>query len=118
MLSRDQILGVNDLPTDTFPVPAWGGDVTIRTLDGEQREDLENRIGAAQAAKGQPGRKSQIRALAAAYSLVDGDGKTLFALSDVPLLAKKSGTALDVIFDRVLKFNAMTKEEAGEIAKN
>lgn len=87
-------------------------------LDGEQREDLENRIRAAQTAGAQPGRKSQIRAMTAAYSLVDDAGKPLFTLADVPVLAKKSGAALDVIFDRVLKFNGMTKEEAGEIAKN
>lgn len=113
MLDRASILAAKDIITETFPIPQWGGDVTIRMLTGEQREELESRI---QTFKS--GAKKSVRALAAVYSLVGEDGAPLFTQSDVAELAAKSGVALDTIFDHVLKLNAMTKAEAGELEKN
>lgn len=114
-MNRDEILAADDLPTDTFTVPVWG-EVTIRTLDGEQREELENLI---QNFKARGASKKSVRALAAVYSLVNkGTIDPMFKVEDATLLAKKSGVVLDTIFDRVLKLNAMTKAEAEAISGN
>src|SRR5688572_15617303 len=104
MLDRASILAAKDLATDTFPVPQWGGDVTIRMLNGEQREELENRI----QSFSKSGGKKAVRALAAVFSLVDANNEPIFTVSDVSQLAGKSGVALDIVWDHVLKLNAMS----------
>lgn len=114
-MKRDEILGLDDLGTDTFPVPKWG-EVTIKELTGEQREELENLI---QGFKARGASKKSVRALAAVYSMVDKEtGETMFKADDVTALAKKSGVALDAVWDRVLKLNAMSKDEAAVVAGN
>jgi len=114
-MNRDEILSADDLATDTFSAGKWG-EVTIRELDGEQREELENAI---QGFKTRGGSKKSVRALAAVYSLINkASGEPLFKPEDVAALAKKSGVALDTVFDRVLRLNAMTKAEAEAIAGN
>ncbi len=113
-MTRDEILSANDLATDTFPAGKWG-EVTIIELDGEQREDLENMI---QGFKANKSSKKSVRATAAVYSLRNPDGTPMFTLADIPALAKKSGVALDAVFDRVLKLNAMTSKEAEVVAGN
>lgn len=114
-MNRDEFLSQNDLATDTFEVPKWGT-ITIRELTGEQREELEMQISNTQ--KQKPGHRKHARAAAAAFSIVGDDGKLLFTSADIPELAKKSGVALDVVFDKVLALNAMNKTSSDEIAKN
>lgn len=116
MLSREQILSAEDIVTETFDVPKWG-EVTIRTMTGEQREELEGLIASFKQAGAKGGKKSA-RAIAAVFSLVDASGVRLFKVEDAAALAQKSGVALDCIFDRVLKLNAMTKSEAEAISGN
>ena len=37
-LSKDDILGVEDLSTEDVEVPEWGGMVTLRELKGSERD--------------------------------------------------------------------------------
>jgi hypothetical protein len=114
-LTREAILSVDDRRTETFHVDEWGGEVTIRMMSGEQREDLEIKI-ANREKNGLAGRR--IRALAVVYSLVDERGQPLFTTKDVDALAEKSGTALDKILERIIALNGMNNAEAEAIAKN
>lgn len=108
-MNRDEILNASDLATETFDVPKWGS-VTIRELTGEQREQIETAVKSMG--------KQSVRALAAVHSMIDADGKPVFRVSDVSALAKKSGVALDAVFGRVVKLNAMDKSEVEAIAGN
>ena len=42
LLSRDDILAVDDRVTEVVPVPEWGGAVTVRALSGNQRDKYQN----------------------------------------------------------------------------
>ena len=44
ILSRDQILSVNDRKTEVVTVPEWGGDVIVSVMSGEQRDAYESMI--------------------------------------------------------------------------
>lgn len=113
-MNREELLASDDLATDTFDCPKWG-QVTIRELNGEQREELENLI---QGYRSKAGVKKTVRAMAAVYSMLDSSGNLLFKPTDVDLVAKKSGVALDTVFAHVLTLNALTKEEAAVISGN
>lgn len=113
-MNREELLASDDLATETFDCPKWGS-VTIRELNGEQREELENLI---QGFRTKPGGKKTVRAIAAVYSMLDTSGNLLFKPADADAVAKKSGVALDAVFSRVLTLNALTKEEAAVIAGN
>ena len=41
MLTREQILGSDDLKRQTVAVPEWGGDVFVRMLTGGERDAFE-----------------------------------------------------------------------------
>ena len=116
-LSKDDILGADDLPTKTVHVPQWGGDVRIKTLNGSEREELERLINEFKTRGKLPGGKA-VRAVAVAMSAVDDDSVRLFSNAEIPELAKKSGAALDLLLDEILALNGMTKEAAAELEGN
>lgn len=116
-LSKDQIFSIDDLPMRTVHVPQWGGDVTLKTLDGTEREELERLINEFKTRGKLPGGQA-VRAVAAALSCVDENGEKLFEKNDIPTLAKKSGAALDSLLDEILDLNGMTKAAARELEGN
>lgn len=116
-LSKQEILGCSDLPTRTVQVEQWGGEVLIRTLNGVEREELEKRIQRFRSSSSVTA-KSAVRAVAVVMAAVDEDGNALFSDSDTEALAKKSGAALDLLFDEILDLNGMTKRAAEELEKN
>ena len=40
MLTREQILGLSDLPREEVRIPEWGGVVFVRALTGSERDQL------------------------------------------------------------------------------
>ena len=113
-LDRQAILGADDLAVEPISIPAWGGDSFIRVMTSEERDAFELSVGAMQ--KGET--KIQFRSALVARCLCDQDGKRLFSDSDIGALSKKSGAALDGIFDAARKLNKMTDQDVEELAKN
>lgn len=98
ILSRDAILAASDLPTETVPVPEWGGDVIVRALTGAERDEYEVAMGDALRAK--TGGSINMRARLVAMTLVDESGQRLFNHeTHVVRLGDKSGRALDRVFE-------------------
>lgn len=96
VLNRDQILAASDLPTETVPVPEWGGEVIVRALTGAERDEYEMATHEAIRNKS----SINMRARLVAMTLVDEDGERLFNHeSHVVRLGNKSGRALDRVFD-------------------
>ena len=117
VLTKSQVLEAQDLPTVSVPVPQWGGDVLLRTLTGAEREELEKRIERFKRGSGVSG-KDSVRAVAIVMCAVDDNGQPLFEEKDAEALAKKSGAALDRLFDEILDLNGMSKRAADDLAKN
>ena len=76
MLSKDEILKADDLPTEVVPVPEWGTGqaVAVRTMPGVDRDRYEvacyeSRQVSEKAGNGE--RETQIRARLAAWTIVE-----------------------------------------------
>ncbi len=106
MLTREQILGADDLPREEVTIPEWNGSVFVRALTGHERDALERVLATDKLS----------RATIAAMCVVDEKGNKLFADGDVQALGKKNGAALERIVQAALRFNLLTDEavEAGK----
>jgi hypothetical protein len=113
-LSRDQILGADDLKRELVEVPEWGGSVWVRTLTGDKRDEFE---AIAIASKDDAGLlRSGFRARFASWTVCDEDGELLFSDEDVAELGKKSASALDRVFTRAQKLNHLSDEDVDDLA--
>ena len=111
-LSRDDILNAQDLPTEMVDVPEWGGAVTVRGLNGQEREELDRMLFS------RTGKKPNTKAALVALSAVDEQGERLFTLEDVEALSLKSGAALDRVFEAAQRLSGLTRASREELRKN
>lgn len=113
LLSRDQILGADDLPRRSVSVPEWGGEVIVRTLSGRERDEWEVAV-----SKRSGGTPQNIRAAWAAATICDDAGQPLFTVEDVEALGRKSGAALARVFDVAAQLNHLTDSDVEDLEKN
>ena len=113
MLTREQILGADDLPRKRVEVPEWGGHVFVKTMTGGERDTWEVAV-----TEGQKGGVRSIRAPMAALVIVDETGACLFSEQDVAALQEKSCAALDRVFEAADKLNHITGRDIEELAIN
>lgn len=118
LLSKDNILKADDLEYRVVPVPEWGGDVKLRTLTGEQRDEFE----ASQVKfnkKGQPEQNMvNVRARLVSLVIVGEDNRPLFSSYDIPDLGRKSARALDRIADIAEEMNGFSSEDMEKLTKD
>ncbi len=114
-LTRDQILSADDLKKELVSVPEWGGDVWVRTLTGDKRDQFEALIVEQQTVDALYG--SGIRARFAAWTICDEKGNLLFTEDDVAELGKKSSAALDRVFEVCQRLNHLSAADVDELAK-
>lgn len=115
LLTKEQILKAEDLPREVVDVNAeWGGEVTVRTLSAHERDLWELR----QAGKSEKPDEFNVRASLCALCMVDAEGKQMFGLVEVAALGKKSGAALDKVFEVACRLNRIGAEKVEEAKKN
>jgi hypothetical protein len=107
---RDQILTVDDRKIVPIEIPEWGLTCFVRVMEGSERDRWEE-IQITQ-------KWTDVRARLSVATLCDEQGELLFSEADMPLLAKKSGPALDRIFAVALRINRLTTEDIAELKKN
>lgn len=112
-LTKEQILDCKDCPIMELNVPEWGDSVFIKVMTGAARELLEAR--SRTSANSTNGTTNNFRELVVVLTVCDENAETLFDLSDIPALSKKSGRALDRIFEASLKFNRIGNEDTKEL---
>lgn len=113
MLTREQILGANDLPRVKVKVPEWGGDVYVKTMDGAERTAFE----AAQIGD-KENNVNRIRARLCVACVVGEDSVPLFTEDDVDALQKKSGAALTRVMLPAMKLNKLSDADFQELVGN
>lgn len=117
VLTREAILGVDDLQVEVVEVPEWGGSVRVRGLTGAERDAFEASI------IDQRGKKSRvilrnIRAKLVVLSVVDGENESLFNEGDVKALGSKSASALQRVFNVAQRLSGISDEDVEELAGN
>ena len=120
VLDRNAILEAKDLPTETVDVPEWGGQVIVRTLTGEERDQYETSmieiVGEGTNREAIP-KLDNLRATLCALTIVDSEGKRLFTTDDVVELGNKSAAALDRIYDVSRTLSGLSEEDMEELAE-
>lgn len=115
LLTRDQILQLEDRNSEIVQVPEWGGEVKVVALSGAQRDAYEMQM-----LKASDGGKTldNLRARLVAASVVDEKGKPLFNANDIVALGNKSAAALDRIFTVAQRLSAFSDKDVDEVLGN
>ena len=116
LLTKEQILGAQDLREEIVPVPEWGGEVRVRTITGTQRDEYEQALMASRTGDGAANLRN-VRARLVACSIVGEDGQPLFGPDDVEALGAKSAAALDRVVAAASRLSALTAEDVAELGK-
>ncbi len=117
LLTRDEILGADDIKTEIIEVPEWGGEVKVKALTGAQRDRFEQN---SVEGKGKDTKVNltNIRARLVAASVVDDNNKPIFQDSDVKQLGAKSAVALNRVFEVAQRLSGLTEEDVKELTEN
>jgi len=113
ILSKEQILQADDLRREQVVVPDWDGSVFVQTMTGIDRDAFELSL-----TKDGKASIENMRAKLCARTIVDENGNRLFTEDDVEALGKKSGTALDRIFEVAQRLNGIGADAMEKLAKN
>lgn len=116
LLSREQILGAEDLGTTDVEVPEWGGTVRVRGLSGAERDAFEASMVEIRG-NSRKVRLENIRARLVALATVDENGERLFSDKDVEELGKKSGVALDRVWEAARNLSGLSDDDVEELAE-
>ncbi len=117
LLTRDQILAAQDIETIEVDVPQWGGSVLVRGLTAAQRGQFTAAI-MEQRGKQQTVKLQDIQVRLCALSIVDEQGKRMFADHELHLLAEKSAAALQHVFEAGQRLSGLSNEDVEELTKN
>ena len=113
---REKILPAGDLAIEAVKIAEWGVTIYMHTLNGEQRDALEQRI-----INGRKGEKVDVLGVKVRMLIdcaYDERGGQIFQPSDVEELNKKSSRVISRLFAVAQRLSGITEAEAEEIAKN
>lgn len=113
MISRQAILDAKDLATATVHVDEWGDDVTVRMMTGTERHTLY-----AKANESGKFNLGMFTAMLATLTMVDADGARLFADDEVAIVAGKSASALQKVFEASAELNKLNTGAVDAATKN
>lgn len=116
MLTKEQILAASDCKVESVEVPEWGGTVYMRSMTGNARDEIEERINDAQETDGT---LVGLRAAFVAASLCDQDGQSLdFDEDEVDQLGEKNAAALNRLADVAQRLSGITAADVDALEKN
>jgi hypothetical protein len=113
-LTRKAILEAQDLPTEDVEVSGWGGVVRVRGLTGAERDAYERELFNIRG-KSMELNLDNARAKMVARAVIDENGKRLFSDDDVRELGKKSGAALEMVFQVARRLSGMNETDIEEL---
>lgn len=113
-LTKEAILGANDVEVREVEVPEWGGIICVRGMTGRERQKYEESL---QGKKGQINTRYALEKLVALCA-VDKDGNRLFSDDDIAALSKKSAKALMRVAAVATELSGLTKEDMEEMVEN
>lgn len=116
-LSKDQILGADDMETRIEDVPEWGGKVNIRSLSGTERNAYEQSCIRFNGDNAVPN-LANLHAKLLARCMVDDDGERLFSDADIMELGKKSSQVLNRLFDVASDMSGLNEKDVKNLAGN
>lgn len=116
MLTREEILGLNDLEVKAIDVPYWG-EVNIRMMTALEKCRVEDTV-ARMTDDNQAAIMAELKAQVASIVVCDTEGKSLFKQDDIRALGGKSHVALDFILREAQKMAGLSDDALDESVKN
>jgi hypothetical protein len=119
MLNKKQILECSDIETEIVQVPEWGGEVMVYGLTNGEKDEFENSLVSKDSETGE--RTVNMKYASArlcSMCVRDEDGNNIFAPSDVVALSKKSGKAVERIYDVAERLSGLGTGAVEEMVKN
>ncbi len=116
MLTKEQILSIDDKRVAPVEVPEWGDTVYVRTMTGCERDRVEELIDKAKARGGMS--PKNLRGTLCSLCMCDENGVRLFNDAEATALGNRSCVALDRVFTAALKVNGMSQSAQDELAEN
>lgn len=117
LLTKNEILGADDIKAVDVECPEWGGEVRIKAPTGLERDEFEQQI-SERKGKRVTTNLNNIRARTVAKFAVDENGQRLFSDDEVVALGAKSGAALDRCFTAWMKLAGLNQDEIDEVQEN
>ena len=116
MLTKEQILGADDLVTEHMDIPEWGDDLWVRTMTGTERDAWEaGLIGDGDGAKPN---MVNVRAKLCVRCICNEAGERVFDDAEAAALGGRSARALDRIFAVAQRLNGLGADDVEALAKN
>lgn len=114
LLSKNQILSLDDLEKEKVETPEWGGHVFIRQMTAMERDNYE----AGLTDQSKDNMMSNFRAKLVVRCCVDEKGERLFSDEDAPALGKKCSSVLVRLFNTAERLNALGEDQSEELKGN
>ncbi len=116
LLSRDEILAANDLPTEQVDVPEWQPDgyVLVRALTAAEWIDVGRMTMKSDNGNGATDDRAMLQLMLKipAMCIVDANGQRLFSDADIEALGKKNPLPLRRIMDTVQRLSDLDRDAA------
>jgi hypothetical protein len=123
LLSKNQILEVDDIRYEDVFVPQWDGTVRVKVMTGTERDSYETSLYEFKPGSGNKQgqlklNRDDMRAKLLARVIVDEKNQRLFCDADIRALGAKSADALDVLFEVAQRLNGLAKGDLEKAEKN
>lgn len=122
MLDADAILAVDDIQIETVPVPEWGGSVRVRSLTAKERDDFEvsliEKKGRGRNQTRETVLKNMRAKLVVRCLMHPTENARLFRDDQAEALGKKSGAAMDRLYDVASRLAGISDEDVDELVGN
>lgn len=112
LLTKEQIISVNDRKTADIQVPEWGGAIRLVVMSGAERDAFH---------ASREGRKtglSDFEAALLAATIVDAEGKHVFTAEDIESLSSKNKDVLDRLSSEAATLNGFGAKAQENAEKN
>lgn len=114
-LTKEQILGIQDIKFEEVDIPEWGGKIRVKVMNGTERSIFDS---TAFPKQDNGTDQASLRGLLVALTVVDAEGKKLFTPAEAALLNEKSAVALDAICEVAMQLNKLLPEALEKTRKN
>ena len=111
ILTREAILGAQDLKRQTVTVKEWGGEVIVTEMSAARRLEFEKRLPA-------DGDDNLVWPLLVLFCAVDEAGQPLFSPDDMEALKEKNGKLILRVGRVALKLNRIGGAQESELQEN
>lgn len=117
LLTKDQILSLDDREYKEVEVPEWGGSVRLASMSAADRDAFEASLIPDKKSKASD-RMKNFRARFLSRCIVDAEGNSVFDAHSVVLLGRKNASVINRLFDIARELNGMTEEDVQDIEGN